>query len=56
MPVIKPAQTHKYNMNTVHIYKTKTLNDKAETTTTITAIMIKIIINESTLSGFEYVV
>jgi hypothetical protein len=41
--VIKPAQTHKYNMNTVHIQKTKTLNDKAETTT-ITAIIIIIII------------
>jgi hypothetical protein len=48
VPVIKPAQTHKYNMNTVHIHKTKTLNDKAETTTTTTAIIIKIIINKYT--------
>jgi hypothetical protein len=47
VPVIKPAQRHKYNMNTAHIHKTKTLNDKAERTT-ITTIITKIIINEST--------
>jgi hypothetical protein len=44
VPLIKPAQRQKYNTNTVQIHKTKTLNDKAETTT-ITAIIIKIIIN-----------